>query len=117
MSEYPSDNSVENTSEKSAKTLATLVYILQAASFIVGITYFAAIVINYVKRDEVRGTVAQSHFEWQIRTFWISLGVGIIGFILLVIVIGYFVLLANAIWVIYRIVKGWLYLNDNKPIG
>ena len=103
--------------QTSAKTLATLVYILQAASFVVGITYFAAIVINYVKRDEVQGTLAESHFEWQIKTFWISLAVGILGFILMVILIGYLVLVANAIWVIYRIVKGWIYLNDGKPIS
>lgn len=103
--------------QTSAKTLATLVYILQAASFVVGITYFAAIVINYVKRDEVSGTLAESHFEWQIKTFWISLAVGILGFILMVILIGYLVLVANAIWVIYRIVKGWIYLNDGKPIS
>ena len=116
MSEY-TENSTDPSTNASAKTLATLVYILQAASFVVGITYIAAVVINYVKRDEVRGTVAESHFEWQIRTFWISLAVGLVGFILLIIFIGYLVLVANAIWVIYRIVKGWLYLNDNKPIS
>lgn len=102
---------------KEAKTLATVVYALQALSFVIGITYIAAIVINYVKRDEIRGTVAESHFDWQIKTFWISVLVGIVGFILLFVLIGYLVLVANAIWVIYRIVKGWLYLNDDKPIG
>jgi uncharacterized membrane protein len=41
---------------------------------------------------------------------------GVIGTVLLLVLIGYFVLVAAGIWVIYRIVKGWLYLNDNKPL-
>ena len=115
MSEqYPPYDLTEN--QKSAKTLATLVYILQAVSFFVGITYIAAIVVNYVKRDEVRGTIAESHFDWQIRTFWISLGVALVGIVLSLILIGYLVLFANAVWIIYRVVKGWLYLNDDRPI-
>lgn len=99
-----------------AKNLATLVYALQAAAFLVGLTYIVAIIINYVKRDDVRGTLAESHFLWQIRTFWFSLLWGIVGSILLVVLIGWLVLVANCIWVIYRIVKGWLNLNDGKAM-
>ncbi|HEY0719898.1 MAG TPA: hypothetical protein VGE50_01465 [Gammaproteobacteria bacterium] len=102
--------------EGSARNIATLVYALQAASFLVLITIIVAIVINYVKLEDVRGTLAESHFRWQIRTFWFGLLWSVVGMILLLILIGYFVLVANCIWVIYRIVKGWLRLNDGKPM-
>lgn len=100
----------------SAKNITILVYALQAVSFIVGITYVAAVIVNYIKRGDVAGTIYESHFRWQIRTFWFSLLWGIIGFILVFVVIGYFVLLANAVWIIYRIIKGWLRLSDDQPM-
>lgn len=102
--------------EKSLKTIATVVYALQAAGFFVGLTWIVAIVINYVKRDDVRGTWLESHFTWQIRTFWWGLLWAVIGAILFVLVIGWFVLIADAIWIIYRIVKGWLNLAEGKPV-
>jgi len=103
--------------EKSLKTTATVVYALQAAGFFVGITWIAAIVIDYVKRDDARGTWLESHYRWQIRTFWWGLLWGIVGGILLLVLVGYFVLLATAIWIIYRIAKGWLYLSENRPLA
>ncbi len=102
--------------EKSLKTIATVVYALQAVGFFVGITWLVAIVIDYVKRDDARGTWLESHFSWQIRTFWWGLLWCIVGGILLLVLVGYFVLLATAVWIIYRIVKGWLNLAENKPI-
>ncbi|MCC2616982.1 DUF4870 domain-containing protein [Aestuariibacter halophilus] len=107
---------MQTTSELDAKNLATLVYALQAASFVIGITFIAAIIINYVKQDDVRGTLAESHFRWQIQTFWISVVLIIVGMLLMVVLVGWLVLVANAIWVIYRIVKGWVYLSDGKPM-
>jgi len=101
---------------ESAKTLTTVVYALQAASFFVGITAIVAIVINYVKIDDIRGTWLESHFRWQIRTFWFGLLWGVIGAITFILVIGWIILAADAIWVIYRIVKGWLNLNDGKEM-
>jgi uncharacterized membrane protein len=100
----------------SLKTVATVVYALQAAGFFVGITWIVAIVIDYVKRDEAKGSWLESHFRWQIRTFWFGLLWGALGALLLLILVGYFILLADAIWIIYRIVKGWLYLAENKPM-
>ena len=101
---------------KSAKTLTTIIYALYAASFFVGITAIVAIIMNYVKKEDVAGTFLESHFRWQIRTFWFALLWGLLGAIAMVIVVGWFVLVANGIWIIYRIVKGWLNLNDNKPM-
>jgi uncharacterized membrane protein len=101
--------------EKSLKTMASVVYALQAVGFFIGITWIVAVVIDYVKRDDARGTWLESHFTWQIRTFWWGLLWGVIGALLLFVVVGYFVLLAAAIWLIYRIVKGWLNLAEGKP--
>ena len=102
---------------KSKKTLTTVIYALYAASFVVGITAIAGIIINYLKLDEVRGTFLESHFRWQMRTFWFGLLWGVLGVVLMFMVIGWFILMANAVWIIYRIIKGWLNLNDNKPMA
>jgi uncharacterized membrane protein len=102
--------------EKNLKTLTTVVYALQAAGFLVGITWIVAVVIDYVKRDEAKGTWLESHFRWQIRTFWWGLLWAVIGAITFLVVVGWFILAADTIWIIYRIVKGWLYLNENKPL-
>ena len=103
--------------DKELKTLATVVYALQAAGFFVGLTWIVAVVINYVKRDDVRGSWLESHFSWQIRTFWWGLLWAVVGGILALVVVGFAVLFADAVWIIYRIVKGWLNLNENKPVG
>jgi uncharacterized membrane protein len=100
----------------SLKTVATVVYALQAAGFFVGITWIVAVVLDYVKKDDAQGTWLESHFRWQIRTFWFGLLWGVLGAILLLVLVGYFVLLADAIWIIYRIVKGWLNLSEEKPL-
>ena len=103
--------------EKQLKTLATVVYALQAAGFFVGLTWIVAVVLNYVKRDDVRGTWLESHFNWQIRTFWWGLLWAVVGGILVLVVVGFAVLFADAVWIIYRIVKGWLALSENKSVG
>ena len=103
-------------SEKNLRTLTTVVYALQAVGIFIQITWIVAVMINYVKRDEAKGTWLESHFSWQIRTFWWGLLWGAIGVITFLIIIGWLILIADAIWLIYRIVKGWLYLNDSKPI-
>jgi uncharacterized membrane protein len=100
----------------SLKTLTAVVYGLQAAGFVIGITWIVAIVVNYVKKDDVAGTWMESHFRWQIRTFWWGLLWGVIGVVLAFVLVGFVVLFADAVWVIYRIVKGWLNLNDGKPV-
>jgi uncharacterized membrane protein len=103
-------------SERSLKNLTAIVYGLQLASFLVGFTIIAAIIVNYVKRRDVEGTWLESHFRWQIRTFWYSLlwlGVGLATAIVL---IGFFVLMASAVWLLYRAIKGWIALEDGKPM-
>lgn len=101
----------------SGRNLAVLVYILQALSFFTsGLTGLVGVIVNYVKLDDLQGTWLEPHFRWQIRTFWIGLLWGVIGVLTTVLIVGWFILLAISIWVIYRIVKGALALNDgNAP--
>jgi len=106
----------QNGKTSSARSITMVIYALQAASFFVGLTFLVAVVVNYIKRDDVRGTWLESHFRWQIRTFWYCLLWGLVGALLSAVVIGFFILVANAIWVIYRIAKGWINLADNKPM-
>jgi uncharacterized membrane protein len=93
-------------------------------SFLFGWPSIIAVIINYVKRSDVRGTWLDSHFSWQIRTFWWALlwavVIGIVGGTLTLVLIGIPILivgfLALGIWAIYRIARGWLRLKDRKPM-
>ncbi len=99
-----------------AKTITTIVYALQAASFVIGLTFIAGVVVNYIKKEDVQGTWLASHFDWQIRTFWFGLLWSVLGFFSLILLVGYFILIANAIWIVYRIIKGWLRLSEGKAM-
>jgi uncharacterized membrane protein len=99
------------------KNIALMVYILQALSFLWGVTAIVGVIVNYVKRDEAVGTVYQSHFDWQIRTFWWGLLWGVLGLLLIIAAgLGFVVLFVAWIWAIYRVVKGWLKLTEGKPV-
>ena len=93
-----------------------ITYILYLVGFVVGITGLIAIIMNYVKRNEMRGTWLESHVDWQIKTFWYSLIGYIVGFLLTAILIGFVIILVVFIWHVYRLIKGLIALNDNKPI-
>jgi len=96
--------------------LTALVYALQALSLITGITLFVAVIINYVKRSDVRDSWLDSHFRWQIRTFWYGLLWTALGLLTVFILIGYLILGIQLLWFIYRVVKGWLRLRDERPM-
>jgi len=104
------------TPAEKASNIALVVYILQAVSFFTGITALIGLIVNYIKQDEAKATWVASHFKWQIRTFWFGLLWTIIGVLTMGIGIGFFILTVNVIWIIYRIIKGWLNLNDEKPM-
>lgn len=99
-----------------AKKWATVVYALYAISLILGVTYLVGIIVNYVKYPDVRGTWVESHFLWQRRTFWYSLLWFAVGVATSFIAVGMVVLVVSGVWVIYRIVKGWVFLSDGKPM-
>ena len=115
-------------------TLAHVIYALHAISaatgllspamiitaFLTGWPSIIAVILNYVKRSEVRGTWLDSHFSWQIRTFWFALlwlAVGAIAFVTVVgIPIALVLWFATGIWVLYRIIRGWLALGSQRPV-
>ena len=115
-STHPASPQQDDPRLTSLKHVTTAVYALQVASFFVGVTFLIALIINYVKRPDVAGTYLESHFTWQIRTFWYGLLWGILGFISLILVIGYLILVASMVWVLYRVIKGWLKLNEGLPV-
>ena len=102
--------------ERKLNNLTLVVYILQAVSLFVGLTGLVAVIINYVKRDDVRGTRYESHFNWQIRTFWWALLATLLGVALAWILVGFVILGATWVWYVYRIVRGFLNFNDGKPM-
>ena len=100
----------------SLKTLTAVIYGLYALSLIFGVTAIVAIVLNYIKKDDARGTWLESHFSWQIRTFWWSVVWLVVGGLTWIILIGWVVWGVAFVWFVYRIAKGWLNLNDGKPM-
>ena len=94
-------------------------------SFIFGWPSIIAVIINYVRRNDARGTWLESHFSWQIQTFWIAIGLSILiaaaSAILVLVVIGLITwpvgFFALGVWAIYRIAKGWMALRDRRPIA
>jgi uncharacterized membrane protein len=95
-------------------------------TFIFGIPSIVAVVMNYVRRSDARGTYLESHFTWQLRTFWFAVlwfflaglfslplillfGLGIVTWILAAFVVG--------VWIVYRVARGWLRLKDGMQVG
>ena len=89
-------------------------------AFLTGWPSIIAVILNYLKRDEVYGSYLQSHFRWQIRTFWLAMVWLIVMILLFVTLIGipfaWIIGVLTGLWVLYRIVRGWLRLIDAKPM-
>ena len=89
-------------------------------AFLVGWPSIIAVILNYVKRSDVAGTWLESHFRWQIRTFWFTLlwvliavavGLTIVGLLLTAAI-----LVAVTVWLVYRVARGWIALSGVKPM-
>ena len=111
-----------------------VIYFLHTLSVLIGITSFAtivgafvfgvpsivAVVLNYVKRGEAAGTWLESHFRWQIRSFWFAMLWCALGAVLVVTFVGIpfaiLVFVGAGVWVVYRIARGWLALKDGKAL-
>ena len=134
----PQQVDVQLPPETSSVVVAKVVYGLHALSIIIGVVTggsilgaflfgwpsIVAVILNYVMRSDAKGTYVESHFSWQIRTFWYAFGfaclVGFVGFILSFIYvglaiwfIGFFIM---SIWGGYRIIRGAIRLWNAKPI-
>ena len=108
---------IDDERSAAARRIATVCYALYALSFLVGITAIAAIILDYIKREDARGTWVESHYTWQIRTFWIGLLLSLVFWLLSFLLIGIPLLIALYIWMIYRVVKGWLRLYEGRTVG
>ncbi|WP_372766324.1 DUF4870 family protein [Pseudoalteromonas sp.] len=109
---------VVETNEKqdaSAKNGAKINYVLYLASIILGITGLIALIMAYVNKKDAPEWV-QTHYQFQIRTFWIGLLYAVIGGILTFVGIGLLILLFYVVWLIVRCVKGLKALDKNEPI-
>jgi len=104
------------TEHASLRQLTLIIYALYALSWLAGVTAIIAVVINYVKREDTAGTIYESHFRWQIRTFWWGLFWFVLGALTMVFMVGFAIFFVATVWVIYRLVKGFLYWNERKPL-
>ena len=124
------------TDERSLTNWTHIIYALHALSLLTGILGAAtvvgafligwpsiiAVILNYVKRSDVRGTWLESHFAWQIRTFWWGLLWVCLCWAFVLFTLGLGVLVVwlplgvLALWFIYRIARGWMALNDHRPV-
>ncbi len=104
-----------NDAERRARTLVLTVYILYGAGFITGLAFIVGVVIAHLKRDEAPPWL-RTHFTFQIRTFWISLLWGVVGVLTAWLLIGFLFLAWGFVFVLVRTVKGFLRLNDDRPI-
>lgn len=122
--------------QDSNRTLTLVLYVLYIiAIFSAGLLAVIALVINYIKRDDVRGSIFESHFTWQIRSFWWYLFWNIIAFVPFIflfftgedvnafagVAIGattfcLVVVGVSWIWIVYRAIAGIIRLNDNQPM-
>ena len=129
-------NSANSQTSQSLYDWTQIIYVLHAVSlvtgilgaatiigaFLIGWPSFIAVIMNYIKRSDANGTWLESHFRWQIRTFWFGvLWAGLCAlFVILTIGIGLIIVWIPlgilAVWFIYRIARGWMALRDRKPM-
>ncbi len=100
----------------SPKSLVQFIYFCQFFSFLFGLTAIIGICIIYLKRKVVTGSIYESHFIWQTKTLWFVLSAFIIGWCTSFFVIGFFFIAIAIVWNIYRTIKGYLLLLEDKPI-
>ena len=105
--------------------IAVLVGVTSAATvaggFVFGLPSLIAVFINYLKRSDVNGTWLESHFSWQIRTFWFTLLWLVVYGLLIITIIGipiaWIMIALLGLWVGYRVIRGWVALADSRPVG
>lgn len=115
---------VDSSKSDSLKRVAVIDYLLHIAGPILSMGFLSviALVVNYIKRDDAKGTIYESHMNWMIRTFWWTLFWVVVSFIpailLTIVTFGLlsFLFVVPVIWYLYRMIKGLLRLNDGRPM-
>jgi uncharacterized membrane protein len=105
--------------------VAVLVGVTSAATvaggFVFGLPSLLAVFLNYLKRSDVNGTWLESHFRWQIRTFWFTLLWLVVYGLLIITIIGipiaWILIALLGLWVGYRVIRGWVALADARPVA
>lgn len=108
---------IETTQENKIEistTVPTIIYVLYLANFILPFTSLIGVIMAYVNKGD--GNFLDSHYQFQIRTFWIGLLYAVVGILLTAVFIGWLILLFYAIWIIVRCVKGFKYLGKQEPM-
>ncbi|PHQ25178.1 hypothetical protein CLH62_12585 [Marinobacter guineae] len=99
----------------SEKNTILFIYILHALGFFTGgLTSIAAIIMNYVKLDDIKNPISVSHFKWQMRTFWWGVLWSLVSLILAYFIIGLLGFVVIFFWFVYRLVAGMVNLNKDK---
>lgn len=115
-----SNNIIEHNSpapDDSLRLYTIITYALYALSLLNGITALVGVIMAYVKRGEMAGTIYHSHAQYLIKTFWYTLLGMLVGWLTLFLVIGFVIITVAAVWFIYRVVMGFIKLLDNRPVS
>ena len=115
MADDLTNDVVVQAKAKGASKMAQIAYILYLASIVFGVTGLIGLIMAYVNKGDSPDWV-QTHYRFQIRTFWIGFLIAVIGGITSAIFIGFLILLGLLIWYVMRCVKGMKYLSKNEPI-
>ena len=107
---------VVNTSKSEVKNYVFIAYVTYALGLLILFTPFIGVLLAFIKRDEAQGSIYASHIDWLIKTFWVSLIGLLLGRLTIFILIGWLILAATGIWLIYRVVVGLIKLNEDKPV-
>ncbi|WP_394752215.1 DUF4870 family protein [Crenothrix sp.] len=111
-------NDKHTDSLEKLKRLTTVIYFCQALTFaLAGLPLLVGAVLNFLNREAVEGTWLQSHFDWQIKTVWLTLGGFALSGLTFTMGIGLFILIPTLVILIYRIFVGWTALTVDKPIS
>jgi len=106
----------EDAALKKEVGLLKIAYALYALSIFLPFASIAGVIMAYIKAGDVAGSHLSSHYSWLIRTFWWSALLGFVGMITFFFGVGIVVFIATGIWFIYRVIKGFLKLNDGKSV-
>ena len=131
------DMTVDRAAAAPAQNLVTLTHVMYAlhgfsalmgvltsafviTAFLAGWPSLLAVILNYVKRDEVRGTWLETHFAWQLRTFWYAVLWFIVAVLLALTLVGIVLAIPLAlvltVWIVYRVIRGWMTLGQGRPM-
>jgi uncharacterized membrane protein len=103
--------------EKGVKIYVWIIYALQfLALFTVGLSFLVSGFLAYMKYDDNIGSMEESHLQWQIKTFWGVLIGLVLGIIFMVLLVGKLILLLTELWLLYRVVKGSIFLTQGRGV-